>query len=57
MSSGAPRAVAPAWWQPTRSASSSCYMAEPFDDAFASNEAWLTYDATSGYAHYYIGID
>jgi hypothetical protein len=48
----------PTWWAPVRSGSSRCYVAAPFDGAFAMNEAWIGYDAESGYAHYfYIGID
>lgn len=48
----------PKWWQPPHAATSSCYKADPFDDAFASNTAWLAYDPRSGDAHYYyLGID
>ena len=48
----------PAWWSPQASPSLTCYVAEPYDEAFATNRAWLAYDAGSRQAHYYnIGID
>jgi hypothetical protein len=48
----------PDWWLPELSATSRCYVAAPFDDTFASNDAWLIYDAASGDAHYnYSGVD
>lgn len=48
----------PHWWSPRKAPGAACYKAVPFDDSFASNEAWLTYDSGSGQAHfYYVGVD
>lgn len=48
----------PDWWLPKRSPGATCYVAEPFDDSFASTEAWLTYDPATRDAHFhYVGID
>lgn len=47
---------APEWWRPKPSAL--CYHAQPFGDAFASTEAWLVYDASTGEGFFhYVGID
>lgn len=55
---GRPRRNAPAWWQPVHSARTDCYAARPFDDAFASNAAWITYDRSSQTLHFsYEGVD
>lgn len=46
---------APEWWAPRGTA---CYEADPYDDAFASNHAWLLYDKRSRDAHFvYSGVD
>ena len=47
----------PAWWRAPR-ASADCYVANPFDHAFTTNTAWLTYDAITGDVQYfYRGVD
>ena len=47
----------PAWWTPP-TAVADCYVAQPFDHAFQSNRAWLTYDVNTGETRYvYVGID
>lgn len=46
---------APEWWKPH---GTKCAVANPYDDAFASNQAWLLYDEASQDAHYaYEGVD
>ena len=47
----------PPWWTPPTPVAD-CYVAEPFDKAFHTNRAWLTYDVNTGETRYvYHGID
>ena len=43
----------PAWWRPVQTPSTACYAADPFDDAFAGNQAWLVYDPASQQAYFH----
>lgn len=48
---------APAWWKPSEPFSE-CYEAEPFDSAFHSSRAWLSYRSETREVHfYYVCID
>lgn len=47
----------PAWFTPPTPVAD-CYVAEPFDKAFHTNRAWLTYDVNTGETRYfYRGVD
>ena len=47
----------PPWWKPPRP-TADCYVASPFDHAFSTNTAWLTYDPNIREVHFlYEGID
>jgi hypothetical protein len=48
----------PPWWKPASSRQLECYVADPFDDSFASNSASLMYDPSTGDAHFHsVGVD
>ncbi len=52
------RSTAAVWWRPRTSPSTLCFVARPFDSAFASNEAWLFYDPKSRVTYFaYQGVD